>query len=80
MIRSLSWHEFIHKADLVITLGILKTTVSSVVRTTPMLLMLSTINALVAGNRAHSAIVTDRPDVTESSIVVPKGSWSLKTA
>jgi hypothetical protein len=34
MIRSLSWHEFIHKADLAITLGILKTTVSSVVRTT----------------------------------------------
>jgi hypothetical protein len=35
-------------------------------------------NAQSASDTAGSAIVTDRPDVTESSIVVPKGSLQLE--
>lgn len=78
MIRSLSWHELIHKAHLAITLGISKTTVSSVARTTLVLLLLSTDNAWSQETESTPAIVTDRPDVTESNIVVPKGSLQFE--
>jgi hypothetical protein len=78
MIRSLSWHELIRKADLAITLGVSKTTVSNVARTTLILLLLSTNNAWSQETEPTPAIVTDRPDVTESSIVVPKGSLQFE--
>lgn len=72
MIRSLSWHGL--RADLPTTLGILKPNVSIVARTTLVLLLLFGNNAWPQETGSTSVIVTDRPDVTESSIVVPKGS------
>ena len=63
---------------LAITLGISKTNISRVFRTTLVLLLLFANNALSQENDLTPAIVTDRPDVTESSIVVPKGSLQLE--
>jgi len=78
MIRSLSWHHSIRKADLAISLGISKTVVSSVARTTLVLLLLSASNAWSQETGPAPAIVTDRPDVTESSIVVPRGGLQFE--
>lgn len=78
MIRSLSWQEWKHQADLAITLGVSKTTVSSIARTTVVLLLLFANNARSQETELTPAIVTDRPDVTESSIVVPKGSLQFE--
>lgn len=78
MIRSLSWHESMHKADLAVILGISKTNVSSVARTTLVLLLLFSNNARSQEPALTPEIVTDRPDVTESSIVVPKGSLQFE--
>ena len=78
MIRSLSWHESIRKADLAISFGISKTTICSVARSTLILLLLSLNIAWAQEPEPTPAIVTDRPDVTESSIVVPKGSLQFE--
>ena len=65
-----------HRVDLAVTLGISKPNVSIVARTTLVLLLLFAKNA--RSQETEPAIVTDRPDVTESSIVVPKGSLQLE--
>ena len=48
------------------------------VRTTLILSTLSTINAWSQETEPTPAIVTDRADVTESSMVVPKGSLQFE--
>lgn len=55
----------------------LQTAVSTVARTV-LLLLLSPNHAWSQKTESNAAIVTDRPDVTESSIVVPKGSLQFE--
>ena len=62
---------------LAITLGI-STNISSVARNTLVLLLLFANTARSQETELTPAIVTDRPDVTESSIVVPKGSLQFE--
>jgi len=78
MIRSLSWHELTRSAEFSNISRHLETTVSSVARTALVLLLLSANNAWSQETESTPAIVTDRPDVTESSIVVPKGSLQFE--
>ena len=54
------------------------TNISAVARTTLVLLLLYSNNAWSQETEPAPAIVTDRPDVTESSIVVPKGSLQFE--
>jgi Putative MetA-pathway of phenol degradation len=71
-------HKLIHRAGLAIALGISKTNVSSVALIALVWLLLLANSARSQETEPTTAIVTDRPDVTESSIVVPKSSLQFE--